>query len=162
LVTICAVCKTLILEDDETCVQPHEGVWIHSGPCRREWTEASDEQRLNWGIGAIRWREDSGPSPATGPNGGTTMAVPLLDDTHYLVVVKREEESLRLGLMNLLERVPNVDVISDRRVGDRRLAPTPVEVERRETERRLTSLTGPWLALLVPGNAGPSASSTAA
>ncbi len=77
------------------------------------------------------------------------MSVPLLDDAHYLVIVKRGEAPLLLALAHFLESVSNVEVIWDRRIRDRRSAQVPVDEERRVSEQRHASLTSPVLALLA-------------
>jgi hypothetical protein len=58
-VTICAVCQTITLVDDGTLHAPYAGVWVHSEGCSTRWSAASEPERINWAVRAIRWREES-------------------------------------------------------------------------------------------------------
>lgn len=82
------------------------------------------------------------------------MGIPLLDDARYLVIVKRGEAPLLLALGHFMELVDNVEVIWDRRVGDRRSEQSPVDSERRGPDRRQGGLQGQVLALLLQRGAG--------
>jgi|RhiMetdeSRZDD1v2_1073273.scaffolds.fasta_scaffold112446_3 hypothetical protein len=92
------------------------------------------------------------------------MGIPLLDNARYLVIVKRGEAPLLLALGHFMELVDNVEVIWDRRVGERRSEPgaddgagrgpdRPQEdspgQERRGPDRRQGGLQGQVLALLL-------------
>jgi hypothetical protein len=35
------------------------GVWIHRGKCLMRWNDADVDQRTEWSVQAIRWREAS-------------------------------------------------------------------------------------------------------
>ena len=85
------------------------------------------------------------------------MGIPLLDDARYLVIVKRGEAPLLLALGHFTELVDNVEVIWDRRGGDRRSEQTPVDSERRGPDRRQGRLQGHVLALLLQRGAGNAA-----
>jgi len=76
------------------------------------------------------------------------MKAPLLPDGRYILVVRRGDASLLFGLGTCLECTDNVDVIQDRRVGDRRSRAEAVHRERRIADRRHTVM-GPALAVLV-------------
>src|SRR5262249_10867611 len=81
--------------------------------------------------------------------GGMPMNAPLLGDGRYLLVVRRGDAALQFTLGHCLECTDNIDVIPDRRVGERRSAKGVVDQERRAVERRHTTM-GPALALLAP------------
>jgi hypothetical protein len=76
------------------------------------------------------------------------MNAPLLADGRYLLVVRRGDASLLFGLGHCLECAENVDVIQDRRVGERRSGKSEVDQEHRAVDRRQTTM-GPALALLA-------------
>ncbi len=82
------------------------------------------------------------------------MGIPLLDDARYLVIVKRGEAPLLLALGHFMELVDNVEVIWDRRTGDRRSGQAPIDSERRGPDRRQGGLQGQTLALLLQRDAG--------
>jgi hypothetical protein len=77
------------------------------------------------------------------------LNAPVLADGRYLVVVRRGESPLLFSLAHVLECAENVNVIQDRRVGERRSRQEAVSAERRARDRRQTGL-GKALAFLAP------------
>jgi len=59
----CAVCGSLEVGDrprhDESFVEAGEGIWVHVGECLSRWMAVDDEQRREWSVQAVRWREES-------------------------------------------------------------------------------------------------------
>ena len=59
----CGVCGTVEAVDfprrDEHFAEVPGGIWIHVGECLARWNAADDEQRVDWSVHAIRWREES-------------------------------------------------------------------------------------------------------
>ena len=80
------------------------------------------------------------------------MNAPMLADGRYLVVVRRGETPLLFSLAHVLECAENVEVIQDRRVGERRLRQEVVAQDRRAAERRQTGM-GKTLAFLAAAGA---------
>jgi hypothetical protein len=80
------------------------------------------------------------------------MNAPVLADGRYLVVVKRGETPLMFSLAHVLECAENVDVIQDRRVGERRSRQEVVAADRRTADRRQCGM-GKSLAILAPAGA---------
>jgi hypothetical protein len=76
------------------------------------------------------------------------MNAPSLTDGRYLVVVRRGDPTLLFGLGHCLEYAQNVEIIQDRRLGDRRSGNGDAEQKRQVGERRQT-LMGHALALVV-------------
>ena len=81
------------------------------------------------------------------------MNAPLLGDGRYLLVVRRGDAALQFALGHCLECTDNVDVIQDRRLGERRSVKGDADPGRRAAERRRTTM-GPALALLAPVTGG--------
>jgi hypothetical protein len=59
----CGVCGTLEAVDsghrDEHFVEVPGDIWIHRGECLSRWGGADDDQRTEWSVQAIRWRDAS-------------------------------------------------------------------------------------------------------
>jgi hypothetical protein len=57
----CGVCGTLEAVDfpdrGEHFVEVPGGIWIHRGECFVRWNDANADQRTDWSVQAIRWRE---------------------------------------------------------------------------------------------------------
>jgi len=80
------------------------------------------------------------------------MNAPVLADGRYLVVVRRGETPLLFSLAHVLECAENVEVIQDRRVGERRSRQEAIPADRRMADRRRTGM-GTALALLARATA---------
>jgi hypothetical protein len=65
----------------------------------------------------------------------------LAEGVRYFLVVKRGERYLHQYALRTFARRPYVQVIYDRREGDRRRITSPTSLERRRTDRRAR----PWL-----------------
>jgi hypothetical protein len=76
------------------------------------------------------------------------MNAPVLADGRYVVVVRRGETPLLFSLAHVLEGAENVEVIQDRRVGERRSRQEVTPTDRRITDRRHNGM-GTALALLA-------------
>jgi hypothetical protein len=57
----CGVCGTLEAVDspdrDGHFVEVAGGIWIHRGECLVRWNDADPDQRTEWSVQAIRWRD---------------------------------------------------------------------------------------------------------
>jgi hypothetical protein len=57
----CGVCGTLEAVDfpdrGDYFVEVPGGIWIHRGECLIRWNGADADQRTDWSVQAIRWRE---------------------------------------------------------------------------------------------------------
>jgi hypothetical protein len=59
----CGVCGTLEAVDfpqrDKRFAEVPGGIWVHLGECLVRWNGADDDQRTEWSVQAIRWRDAS-------------------------------------------------------------------------------------------------------
>jgi hypothetical protein len=73
----------------------------------------------------------------------------ISEDDEYLMIVRRGETSLFRSLKVQLEAPGQLQVIWDRRVGERRTQAEATSSERRHQDRRQTNLIGNLVAFLV-------------
>ena len=73
----------------------------------------------------------------------------ISEDVEYLMIVRRGEASIFRSLKARLEAPGQLQVIWDRRVGERRTQAEATSSERRQQDRRQTNLIGNLVAFLV-------------
>jgi hypothetical protein len=92
------------------------------------------------------------------------MSDPISEDAQYLLIVQHGRDDVFLSLKDRIEAPGQLQVMWDRRVGERRKAESSAHSEHRAGDRRHANLLGNVLAILLaaPPPGPPSSSRPAA